>query len=67
MCLGSFRSFEKKKNRYGPLCRTVGLTESNSASLWDRLPILLLDPANALRLTRGRSRFRRGRDLPSIR
>jgi hypothetical protein len=32
-CSGSFRSLAKKKNRYGPLCRTVGLTRPIVAAL----------------------------------
>ena len=40
--IGSFRSLEKKKNRYGPLCRTVGLTEGDLASFSGRRPIVLI-------------------------
>jgi hypothetical protein len=45
-CGGSARSLEKKKNRYGPLSRMVGLTWADLASFRVELP-----PGSLLRLT----------------
>jgi hypothetical protein len=52
-CGGSARSLEKKKNRYGPLSRMVGLTWADLASFQMELP-----PVSLLRLTRALARRR---------